>query len=543
MTFSFGASPLVGLDIGSSMVYVSVAHKSGRDWTVSGLLKIPRAELPRDDDAALAREIHRRMTAAGFPVKNIVLSLPAESSILRYIMIPPAPPWRIDLLVKYEVEDMVKRTGSELTSGWRKQTVGGSGAESPLLMVLGKEPDINGLLFNLRQAGLGIVSVIPPCESLLRAWRLLVEQAPGEGAEAMVSIGEKSTQVVITLEGELLYARQAFFGGTHFTEALKDRVNGSPEQIEQLKRQSTGLEANSSKRDFSEALRRPAAQLVNIIKGALSWANSQVDSGKLKLDRMVLTGGAAELRHLDRYLKLTMGVPVVRATVTKGVTGEAQGSVSQSVAGFLPAMGLSIMDLKDPEVVEVLPQKEQARRKFRQETVFLYSAIALLTAFLLFQLVAGLTQSWKRSDYLNNLRAQVQELDKGFKNINETRKLQTSIKARLGALDQHIQANGFYGKLTHFLGSELPNEVYLLSVRQWPMNEQSPVPAVEIEGMADDKNQQAVALIDALDTLLRSQPFVGDVSLKAEAMNIEKDKNAIRFVMKVSGTRSDAGKG
>ena len=73
----------------------------------------------------------------------------------------------------------------------------------------------------------------------------------------------------------------------------------------------------------------------------------------------------------------------------------------------------------------------------------------------------------------------------------------------------------------------------MLSIRQWCMNETSPTPIIEVEGLADNTNLKAVELIDELDRLLSDKPYVGSVEPKAETLNLEQEKNAFRFVLKI----------
>ncbi len=535
MTVSFGSQVKVGLDIGAGTVYVSQVRTRADSITIEKALRIPRAELPADDIKALAAQVAERMRRGGFALKRVMLTLPAKSSIMRYTMIPPAPPWRINLLVGYEVDDISNRMKDTLCYGWRKQAIGGDGPESPLLLVLGKEVEVNELIGALRGAGIGILSIMPTCEGLLAARRLFVEPPPDEGTEALVEIGEKNTHIIVLREGELLYARQAFFGGEHFNHALAEHMEGSPEKIEQLKKQCTGLESDDSKLDFSEALRRPASQIGNLLKGTLTWADGQIKAGRITLDRILFTGGAARLRGLGRSLGRSSGVPVIRPRLAATVSAEAQPVLQEGIDGFLPSMGIASVAITE-EILEVLPETEKKRRSFWNEKVFFFGAAGLLVLFLLVQFAASWKQSSGRERYLGNLEKKVKELDRGFKDLKETQRKQKSLKSKIEVLDVRVNANVFFGSVLHFLTNKLPDDIHLISIRQWPVNEQNALPSVEIEGLADNRNLQAMPLIEEFDGALREEPYIGTVTFIEESSDVKGDRNVIRFIMKVQSS-------
>ena len=532
----FAGNSRVGLDIGAGMVRVAQVARAGKRLVVTRLLKIPRDELPKDDQQAFALELRARLEAAGIPVARVVVGLPPQASILRYSTAPPAPAWRLSLLIQYEVDELAERMGEKLCAGWRKHVIGGEGAERPLLLVLGKEKEIQTLLDALRGAGFGIASVLPPVEGLLRAWRSFVEPAPGDGLDALIEIGEKNTHIVMLLEGELFYARQAVFGGQQFNDALAERVRATPQELERVKRASTGLDRDGSKVDFSEIFARPAEQLANLVRGTMRWAESQVKLGKPALNRVFLSGGGAQLRALDRHLARALGVEVLRAGVNDAVAAQS-GELPGGPEGFLPAMGFAAAGFASEDVLEVLPAREKERRRFWNEKAFLYGAAGLLVGFLVLQLAAGFAQATVRSSRLASLRAQADALTKASADAEETRKEQRSLQRRIGALGQEAGRHGFTGRLLSFLGRRLASPIQFVEIRELRAKDRKAPAALEIEGLADNANNEATKEIEDLERALRGQPYVGSVQLMQASP--ETQKNAYRFVIRVSMAASE----
>ncbi len=527
----FGGGSRVGLDIGTHMVRAAQVVRSGKQCAVTRLLKIPRDELPRDDQQAFAHELRARMGAAGIPVSHVVVSLPTQASILRYSTAPPAPLWRLNLLVQYEVDEIAERMGEKLCAGWRKHTIGGEGAERPLLLVLGKEKEIQTVVEALRGAGFGIASVMPPVEGLLWAWRSFIEPAPGEGLDALVEVGEKNTHLVMLLEGELFYARQALFGGQQFNEALGERVRATPQELERVKRASTGLDKDGSKMDFSDVFSRPAEQLANLVRGTLKWAEGQVKLGKPVLNRVILTGGGAQLRGLGRYLARALGAEVLRAGANNAVAVPG-GELPGGPEGFFPAMGLGAAGFASEDILEVLPAREKERRRFWNEKAFLYGAAGLLVGFLALQLAAGFAQSTVRASRLASLRAQADALTRASADAEETHKEQRSLERRIGALAYEAASHGFAGRVLVFLGARLAPQIQLAEVRELRAKDRRARSALEIEGLADNANNEATRAIEELERALKAEPYVGAVQLMQASPEVQ--KNAYRFVLKVT---------
>ena len=542
MMSPFGARPRVGLDLGTETVTVSLVQGSvERGAEVLRLVQIPRRELADNGAGGFAVALRRRLDAEGFPASNIVLGLPAQSSILRYLMVPPAPPWRIDLLIEYEVAEIAERMGESLCAGWRVESVGGDVSERPLLLVLGKELEINELLGELAGAGLQVVSAVPYAEALVRGWVAFGSTPPGDGVEVLVEVGARFTHVVISIDGQLLFARQASFGGQHFSAALAERVNASSGDLEKLKRGCTGLKQAGTRLDFSEALRAPAGQLVNLIRGAITTAEAQLKMGKLVVKRVSLSGGGALLRALDQYVGQAVGAPVSPMRLSGVLDPAVEELVSTGIGGVLPALGLGAItpvtttsgNAGEDGVLEVLPQAVRSHREFWNEKVYLFGGAALLVVFLILQLVAGLSQSSERRNHLAKLEEQVKKLEGDSLAFEERRKRQQSLESRRQGLDAYVNAGAFYGRLLSFMGTGLSDLIHVVAVREDKGKGEGAAASLELEGLADNINRTAVDLIDELDRTLSEQLFVGDVTLLTEYSRHEPERNAYRFRLKI----------
>ena len=70
-----------------------------------------------DESGMPLSEFCEQLQGQGLERDNLVLALDSDSSSLRYHGVPPVPSWRLELILKYEIEEVAERTGDQLSGG------------------------------------------------------------------------------------------------------------------------------------------------------------------------------------------------------------------------------------------------------------------------------------------------------------------------------------------------------------------------------------------------------------------------------------------
>lgn len=125
----------------------------------------------------------------------------------------------------------------------------------------------------------------------------------------IVDIGSRSTAIVVTDKGMMRFTAQSDYAGASLTQALSSSLNINPLRAEELKRER-GIAGIGANYELSTIMLPFVDVILNEVKRALFNYESQFPADK-KVERLVLSGGGANLLGIEKYVSQEMGLPVV----------------------------------------------------------------------------------------------------------------------------------------------------------------------------------------------------------------------------------------
>lgn len=129
------------------------------------------------------------------------------------------------------------------------------------------------------------------------------------GATALVDIGGRSTSINIMDKGALRMSHNIDTAGGDFTQVISSGLGINPFRAEELKR-AYGLNIKARGEVKIVALLAP---LLDVIKREIEKAvNNYYISTKKKVEKVVLTGGGANLQGLEDYYSQRLSLPVIK---------------------------------------------------------------------------------------------------------------------------------------------------------------------------------------------------------------------------------------
>jgi cell division ATPase FtsA len=173
--------------------------------------------------------------------------------------------------------------------------------------------------------------------------------------------------LVVEKNGDVCFSRALSIHGRQLTRQLSQTLKITETEAENLKRRH-GLELWAPGREASsltdEERKSPAGQvylslisplenLVVDLEHSFKHFSYQVTQSQIqRFDRLVLSGGGANLRHLDRFFAERLGVPVERLDVLASMRVNATARSSRKdfpndSAVFAPALGVSLTSLSE----------------------------------------------------------------------------------------------------------------------------------------------------------------------------------------------------
>lgn len=232
-------SRAVGIDLGAeSLRGVSIENAKGTLQLVSAgtlpLGELANLEDSEDKRLAIGEKLKELVRGANLKAPLRRVACAGKNTELRYVMVPPVPPWRLEMLVKYEVDER-SADKSAKTFDYRILDVPDVSGQYTVLVGTATEAHANWLLDIHRQARLGEVEIDLEAVALYNAYY------HGHGFDPdktvlVVDIGAEEVTVLLIRNGALYFARTLLGGGRRFSQVLADELKVDPLEADEIKK-------------------------------------------------------------------------------------------------------------------------------------------------------------------------------------------------------------------------------------------------------------------------------------------------------------------
>ncbi len=128
----------------------------------------------------------------------------------------------------------------------------------------------------------------------------------------IVDIGSRSTNIALAEGGQLKQNAKSDFAGSSLTQALATSLSINPLRAEELKKER-GVLSTGPSYELSTIMLPFLDAIINEVKKAQFNYQSQF-LGAAKMERVILSGGGANLLGVEKYFQGELGIPVVKAT-------------------------------------------------------------------------------------------------------------------------------------------------------------------------------------------------------------------------------------
>lgn len=229
-----------------------------------------------------------------------------------------------------------------------------------------------------------------------------------------VNIGHTQTEVCVGMTNGLLFARSIPIGGKLFTDAVAQATGLPAVQAEVRKHVDCGLRETDA---CFEVLRTAADRWVSQFNACMGVYRSQFQDRKYTVNRIVITGGGAQLKGLKEHLSEKLFLPVVHSTELRGVS-----DAYRPYAGTYDlAFGLAISAMQAGVThLSLLPEDLKDEVVFRAKKPWWIAAAILLTASMGLYSGAGvylLKRDGAQLDYERDQLRRREQIDKRIQEI------------------------------------------------------------------------------------------------------------------------------
>jgi len=313
-------SDYLGVDIGTTSIkIVEVERGEPRPRIVNYAVLESQASLTRANtvfqtstlklfDQEIAEFLKLTVEKMKPKTTNVVASLATFSAFMTILNLPEMSDEEIARSMALQARQYIPLPMSEVGVDWIKvgeyKNDDGFRFQQVLLISVPQE-NIRKYQSIFKDAGLNLRAL--EIESLSLA-RSLVASDPTP--TFIVDIGSRSTVVVVVDGGQIRFATQSDFAGASLTQALAESLNINPLRAEELKRER-GIMGTGPNYELSTIMVPFLDAIINEVRRAQYNYESQFPSAR-KIERVILSGGGANLLGIEKYWSEQLALPVVK---------------------------------------------------------------------------------------------------------------------------------------------------------------------------------------------------------------------------------------
>ena len=318
----------------------------------------------------------------------IAISVPGQTSLARFIQLPPVQSNRVPEIVKYEAKQQIPFALEDVI--WDYQPLGGGIEESGYMLdaevgifAMKRDQVLHALQpFLKRKIEVELIQIAPLglyntlCyDSLGMRVDQDFEGNPEESA-IVVDMGADSTTLMVT-NGNKIWIRNVPIGGNHFTRALTKEMKLTFAKAEHLKCNATRSE---DPRAVFQALRPVFNEYVSEIQRSIGYFSSV--NRDAKISKVYGTGNGFKLAGLQKFLQQNLQYEVERLDDFQGLVGDAvlnEPLFQDNILTFTVPYGIALQALQQTTIrTTLLPPEIATARKIRRKKPWAVVAAAAL---------------------------------------------------------------------------------------------------------------------------------------------------------------------
>ena len=337
-----GVNEFFGLDIGtSSLRVVQLTNNNGPRQLLKYAMAPIDGKLALSDSKAdrqkVADKIKEIITQAQITTKNVAVGIPSSRVFTTVVDLERLTPAELAKTIKYQADSLIPTPVAESKIDW---AMIGDSPKDPnkvevLLSSVGND-FIEARLDLLESIGLNVVAFEPDNLAITRA--VLTPEAIEP--QMVIDIGSKSTDIVITMNSAPRLTRAIPTGSDAIIKSAVQNLN-----IDENQAQEFVFKFGLSEQKLEGQVHNAIIGTVDVLMGDIDKSIKffQARYKDVKLDRIVMTGGASALPEFPLYIANKFGINVEIGNAWRNVqfSMERQNELMAVSNHFGVAVGLA----------------------------------------------------------------------------------------------------------------------------------------------------------------------------------------------------------
>lgn len=321
-----GPKDVVGIDVGSYSIKVVLFKFENGVHTLKAWGHLPlgaKADAgPDEKKAALINLLRAFFIEKGIKIKEASTALSGNAVIVRYVKFPRLTKNELLSTLATEAEPFIPFDINEVQLGFHilSEIVEDGQKKMETVLVAAKREIVVQRLEILQGAGLAPTIMDVDSFALENVHEKIRDAKEGPGATLYLNIGHMVTNLSIVENGVTRVVRDMFISGNTMTKAIMKAFQCDAVKAEELKH-TRGVFVDPAEKEkaladgdrdglgVSQAVGQVAKDLVAEVHRSVDFYLSQ--GPDRSIGRIMLAGGSARLKNLDKHLAQELKVPVM----------------------------------------------------------------------------------------------------------------------------------------------------------------------------------------------------------------------------------------
>ena len=358
-----GPRDVVAVDVGAYSIKVVLLKQEGTALQLKAWGHLPigaKADASPDErKTVVVNALRAFLIEKGISVREAATSLSGNAVIVRYVKFPRLTKTELQATLATEAEPFIPFDINEVQLGFHilSEIVEDGQKKMETVLVAAKKELVSARLEMLQGAGFTPAIIDVDSFALENVHEKIRDPKEGPAATLYLNIGHMVTNLSIVENGVTRVVRDVFISGSTMTKAVAKAFQCDPAKADELKKQYGVIvdpaekekalaEGNREALGVSQAIGQVARDLVGEVHRSVDFYLSQ--GPDRAIGRIVLSGGTARTKNLDKHLSGELKVPVTVLDPFSFVSGGA--AVPEELRpAFGVAVGLALRRNRDWE--------------------------------------------------------------------------------------------------------------------------------------------------------------------------------------------------
>jgi type IV pilus assembly protein PilM len=313
-----GTYDFFGLDIGSTAVRLvelrgSAGQKSLIKYAYIPLESNVSLSESKADQQKLAKAVAELVKQAGVSSRNVAVGIPSSRVFTTVADVDRLPASELAKAIPYQADALIPTPLAESKIDWA--LIGDSPSDKTkqeILLTSVPNKFVEERLDMLESIGLNVIAFEPDNLAMARALA-----QPDPGAQILVDVGRRSTDLVVVMNGIPHLTRSIPTGVEALVKAATQNLNIDEKQAEQFVFKF-GLSKEKLEGQVEAAISGTVDTLTVEIEKSIKFFQARYTD--TKISRIVVTGGASVVPEFPLYLANKFGINVEIGNAWRGVS-------------------------------------------------------------------------------------------------------------------------------------------------------------------------------------------------------------------------------